>query len=187
MMRNLNPFAASFQFEADHELPGTGSEMVFYYPGAHHLGAGPGSVCKVIPDRGPAYFVHCSEGTLGNRTDSLACTCPNPNHLCVISAGLGYIINVHEPQDWFTLPTEPIIDFTSDTGHDVLVFADYTDLCCLSKNGLRWKSGRISYDGFRNLLIRGESVSGEAYSAPQDDWVPFEVDLANGRCKGGAF
>ena len=52
--------------------------------------------------------------------------------------------------------------------------------------GKRWDTGRISWDGFAKLRAERQHVLGEAWSAPGDEWRPFEVDLDTGDASGGA-
>jgi hypothetical protein len=52
--------------------------------------------------------------------------------------------------------------------------------------GKQWDTGRISWDGFANLRADGGRILGEAWSAPGNRWLPFEVDLETGEASGGA-
>jgi hypothetical protein len=51
-----------------------------------------------------------------------------------------------------------------------------------------WHTRRLSWDGFKDVVFDGGSITGLAWSphgAP--DWKPFTVDLATGRSTGGAY
>ena len=67
------------------------------------------------------------------------------------------------------------------------VFArNHVSLMRWDADGKHWDTGRISWDGFAKLRPDGDRILGEAWSAPDDQWLPFEVDLETGETTGGA-
>jgi hypothetical protein len=68
----------------------------------------------------------------------------------------------------------------------ILFVRDHIALMLWTANGRAWDTGRLSWDGFRNVRIAGDRVEGEAWSAPGDNWPPFQVDLRTGEFSGGA-
>ena len=67
------------------------------------------------------------------------------------------------------------------------VFArNHVSLMRWDADGKHWDTGRISWDGFAKLRADGDRILGEAWSAPNDQWLPFEVDLKSGETTGGA-
>lgn len=52
-----------------------------------------------------------------------------------------------------------------------------------------WRSQRISWDGMRNVVRQGLTVTGEAYdpTGGDRDWVPFSLDLKTGEVRGGSY
>jgi hypothetical protein len=68
-----------------------------------------------------------------------------------------------------------------------LVFNDQEiRFLALGPDGWVWKSRRVSWDGFRDLRVEGESVRGKAW-ALGESWEPFEVDLDTGELVGGSY
>jgi hypothetical protein len=57
----------------------------------------------------------------------------------------------------------------------------------LSAEGIVWHSRRLSWDGFRNVTIENQLITGEAWSPVRDAWMPFTVDIRTGESEGGAF
>jgi hypothetical protein len=56
----------------------------------------------------------------------------------------------------------------------------------LGPKGLLWHTRRISFDGFDQVQLDGDRLTGLAW-APIDDWRPFSVDIRSGRSHGGAY
>lgn len=56
----------------------------------------------------------------------------------------------------------------------------------LSAGGLLWHTRRLSWDGFRNVLLGRDGIRGEAWSI-LDRWIPFTVNITTGESEGGSF
>lgn len=52
--------------------------------------------------------------------------------------------------------------------------------------GIMWHTRRVSWDGFRNIQISAEKITGEAW-CPGESWLPFAVDPRTGRTDGGSY
>jgi len=57
----------------------------------------------------------------------------------------------------------------------------------LRRSGVVWHTRRISWDGFQNVQLEAEHITGEAWSPIEDRWLPFTVDLETGRVAGGSY
>jgi len=57
----------------------------------------------------------------------------------------------------------------------------------LGPPGILWRTHRISWDGFRHIQLSKRTLTGEAWSAIDDSWIPFSVDLHTGVVTGGAY
>lgn len=53
--------------------------------------------------------------------------------------------------------------------------------------GLIWRTRRISWDGFRNVQVRDNRLTGFAWLPHDDTWHPFSVDSQTGTTSGGTF
>ena len=53
--------------------------------------------------------------------------------------------------------------------------------------GLVWQTRRLSYDGFDQLKVEGDEITGLAWSPVGDTWEAFRVDLRTGRSSGGTY
>ncbi|MBX7072338.1 MAG: hypothetical protein K1X71_04260 [Pirellulales bacterium] len=54
-------------------------------------------------------------------------------------------------------------------------------------SGLGWHTKRLSWDGFDQLALVGEELTGLAYDPMGDTWIPFRVDTKTGNSSGGSF
>lgn len=115
-------------------------------------------------------------------------SCPNPDEMCVVSGGLGIVVNTRDPSQHFRLPLRPVVSVLPISSLRILVFADFTRLAALGPGGIFWRSDRLSYDGIRALCF-GDSgtLIGEGWNAPSQCWTPIEVDTVTGRVLSGAF
>lgn len=57
----------------------------------------------------------------------------------------------------------------------------------LGPTGILWHTRRISWDGFDQVTLDKDKVTGLAWSALEDRWFPFQVDLSSGRAAGGSY
>jgi hypothetical protein len=63
-----------------------------------------------------------------------------------------------------------------------IVFRELTDFMAIRADGTGWRSPQISWDGFRDIELHGDHLSGEAYTPLGDQWVPFTLNLLTGDC-----
>lgn len=57
----------------------------------------------------------------------------------------------------------------------------------LGHEGVKWHSRRISWDGFQDVAVGGDTVTGKAWSPITDNPLhPFSLDIQTGRTVGGA-
>jgi len=80
-----------------------------------------------------------------------------------------------------------ISEMVQEPRRRLLIFSDDLRLWAMSASGVRWETGRISWDGIRGLPIEGNFIVGEAYDPMSDGWRQFTVELETGKVKGGSF
>ena len=116
-MRSL--FPRNYEVETNAELPPDGRGQVFYFPCATSGGRGTGLFVKVKPlNKLP--WIGCFE--LGYRSAKAlteVISCPNPNEICVVSSGEGYVIRADSPTNWLKLPCFPITEALEAPAHGV--------------------------------------------------------------------
>jgi hypothetical protein len=55
------------------------------------------------------------------------------------------------------------------------------------REGLAWKTGRLSWEGIRITGVEGGLLHGFGWSMPADKEFEFQVDLKTGSHIGGGF
>lgn len=67
------------------------------------------------------------------------------------------------------------------------VLADGCDFEARDREGVVWQSERVSWDGMRDLIRRGDQLFGLAYSPFDDGYKEFVLDLLTGKFVGGSY
>jgi hypothetical protein len=107
---------------------------------------------------------------------------PNKRDVIVIAQGEGCIVDpdIRKVRKKF----EYVWDIFSAPALDLVVLQRLVDFQAIKADDSGWCSNRISWDGFRNVKIRGTELLGEALSV-SDAWTPFSLDLLSGHCANG--
>jgi len=107
--------------------------------------------------------------------------------ILVIAGGTCYLMNPEEqkPKSTFGVGYESVIK----TLDGRLILQDLTDLTVFEINGEHWHTERISWDGIKDLKLKGTLVSGLSFDPMNDKnrWVEFIVDLEKRNVKGGSY
>jgi hypothetical protein len=75
----------------------------------------------------------------------------------------------------------------SIVSHAVVLLFDATHIVAYGREGLRWRSQRLSYDGLSGLHVADAKLVGTAFDpTASSNQAPFAVDLADGSHEGGA-
>lgn len=180
-------FPHNFEIEVT-ELPGGGGPTrVFYYPGASELGGSNGLMLKVTtPDRAPWIGVF-ARGRYGNPALSDAVITLPGDRFCVVCEGSGYIVSAADPNEWQEVAIFPITDLRVVASHDLVVFADFTNLRAYGASGEVWNSGRLVWDDLKIVRIEPEHIVARGWNAPDDSVDEFTVDLASGEPQGQPY
>jgi hypothetical protein len=113
---------------------------------------------------------------------------PHPDGInaLIISGGQAYVV---DPDTRRLLDTfgGALGAFWHDHSRHALIF-ESSGIAFLSvgPKGIMWRSRRVSWDGFRSLVVDSESLSGEAWCF-DDSWHSFKLELASGSVSGGAY
>ena len=109
------------------------------------------------------------------------------SHVIVIAGGLCYRMNPDE--------TKPFDVFGHDycdifkTNSERYVLQGMTDFAIIEPDGTHWITERISWDGFAEVKVENNVVTGVAYDPmhTQDEWVKFSYDLDTRTLTGGSY
>ncbi|HEX2847768.1 MAG TPA: hypothetical protein VHN59_14560 [Chitinophagaceae bacterium] len=113
--------------------------------------------------------------------------CKATPNLLVIACGTCYSMN---PEN-----TKPIEVFGADysdifkASNGRLVLQGQTDLTIIEPDGTHWDTERISWDGFAEIKVENDLVSGLAYNPMHDadEWIEFKYDLGTKTLTGGSY
>ena len=57
----------------------------------------------------------------------------------------------------------------------------------IGPDGVLWTSRRLSWDGFSDVKLEGERLTGRAWTPIDDAWMPFTLNLRTGAAEGGSY
>ena len=142
-----------------------------------------GCVVKFCPDNRPAWIGNFQRGIT-----SLAAVFAHPNetNLIVVAGGQGYVVDISNRQliECFGGMLDSIIRVPNS---NIIIFGDCTNFMAYGPAGSLWRSQRVSWDGVRNVTIKGNELVGEAWTPMGEEWKPFAVDITSGALRGGSY
>jgi hypothetical protein len=175
-------FAHKFECEVLEELPGQPTGL-HYFPG--QTAGQDGLVVRVVPETFGAWTGVFAFGRFGPGGLTRILSMPDPECLCVISRGAGYVVRVCDPSAWQKVNAIPIVDVRPIPEAGLVVFANYTELLAYDDQGTRWRTKRLAWDGFRILIESDRTLVGEYWDNREETTRRFEVDLGTGETRGG--
>lgn len=111
---------------------------------------------------------------------------PNGRDLLVIAGGQGYIVDPNDRAKREYFGADIAIAYQVPELNSV-VFGNGLFFESLGPDGWQWRSGRISWDGMRDLRRDELRLFGEAWSPLENCWLPFELDMGSGQFTGGSY
>jgi len=177
-----------YNFECKHleELPGA-MQQHYYYPGGNTNGGRDGHVIQVFPHSREPWIGTFAFGTLSSKGKNGLYSWPDPQILCVVSQGQGYLVRVDEPTNYEVINVDPVLEVIPVRARNMVVFANYTELVAYGKSGPVWVSDRLSWDGLKLTNTSDDYIEGEAWDPRIEASVGFKVDLSNGSHEGGSY
>ncbi len=172
-------FAHEYELEQDIELCGL-DPRVFYYPGATRSGGRDGIIIRLQPTGSDTWIGVFKFGYASPKAINGLFSCPSARHLCVVSSGAGYIVDVNQPELWKGLPFMPICYAAPVPELGLLVFADFTTLFAYGTRGAAWTSPKLSWDGIEITRITSKQISGRGWDAPANREAEFTIDTGTG-------
>ncbi len=103
---------------------------------------------------------------------------PNPDRVCVVGGGQGYIIDVRNPNNFDRVRRFPINSVAQSPPTNRIAFADFTDLEAWDANGNVWQSGQVARDELNIFGISGKQLLCRGWDVDYN--FEFDVDLIDG-------
>src|SRR6202171_5635283 len=110
--------------------------------------------------------------------------CPNPDQICVVVDGSGYLVDTRSPSKFDALPMHPILFLERVNETASVLCGGLIDMLLIDEHGLLWVSDRLCLDDLqvRNVDHSTISCTGR-YLAEDETW--FSVSLETGRLVSG--
>jgi hypothetical protein len=144
-----------------------------------------GVIVRVQPETAEVWVGVFAFGKFGNAGVTRVLSMPNPEELCVVANGAGYVVSATKPDVWETVRTIPIIDVRAIPGAGLVVFANFTEMLAYGEAGVKWRTKRLTWDGLKILAVGDRTLIGEYWDIRAEAMQRFEVDLATGAARGG--
>jgi hypothetical protein len=174
-------FPHRFACEVLHDLP---EGPRHFFPGSQAAGQD-GVVVRVVPETADAWVGMFAFGKLGKDGISRVLTMPDPEKLCVVARGAGYVVSASKPETWEAVRAIPIVDVRAVPSAGVVVFANYTEMLAYGEGGVKWRTKRLAWDGLKIVSVGDRILVGEYLDIRDDELRRFEVDLVTGEARGG--
>ena len=180
------PFFHNFECKHLDELPGE-VRRHYYYPGGTTKGGRDGLIVQVRPRSSDPWIGTFAFGNLSPKGKNGLYTWPDPQMLCVVSQGQGYLVRVDEPTNYEMIKVDPVLDVVPVAARKIVVFANHTELIAYGKSGPVWVTDRLSWEGIKLTRVTADHIEGEVWDPRIEANVGFKVDLSNGRHEGGSY
>ena len=166
-------------------------EKLHHFPLELEEGDRAGAYVRVVPAKGHAWNGFFLQGFDSDQVVTCVASCPDPDSLCVVAGGYGYVVKANDPAQWLQIEQRPVAELRSSVGlpfaePGLLLFAGFTSITALGRSGLAWTTGRLSWEGIRITRIVGGALHGFGWDATSDQEAAFVVDLKTGKHTGGA-
>ena len=172
-------FPSDYTCELLDELPASNEVERYFFGGGRD-----GILVRVTPRGRPPWIGTFAFGV--HRTGiSRILGMPEPRTLCVVARGAGYLVPTDTPASCEPVKAVPIMDARAAPGAGVVVFANLTELVAYGAEGLRWRTKRLAWDGFKVVEVTPSTLVGELWDLREDAARRFEVDLSTGAHRGG--
>ena len=135
----------------------------------------------------PVFLATCALGFRDTSVPTGVWACPDPEEMCALAGGYAYLIRPGEPGRSVLLDMKPVTGVMAVPESDLLLFAGFQTILAWGVGGVRWTTGRLSWDGVRMERVVDGKLSGLGWDMMSDREVGFEVDLATGEHVGGGY
>lgn len=178
-------FPHTYECQKLTESAGLASLAHYYYPGASTKGGQDGILVEVRPDDGESWLGTFAFGHIVPKGVCGIFTMPDPQALCVVAKGEGYIVRANAPKSWEPVRVTPIIDVRPVRAQEIVVFAEFTRLVAYGHAGIKWETKRLSWDNLKITEVTNKLLNGEFWDIRSETIGSFAVDLATGAHRGG--
>jgi hypothetical protein len=160
-------------------------EKLHHFPVKLEEGDRTGIYLHISPGNSNAWVGFFALGFDSSEVASGIYSCPDPDWLCVIIGGYGYIVNTRQPEQWMRIEQRPIVQVRAVPEMKLLVFVGFTSITVLAEAQRLWTSERLSWEGISISKIEDGILHGMGWDAIADKELPFQLNLLTGESTGG--
>jgi hypothetical protein len=111
---------------------------------------------------------------------------PDTKRIFVVAGGADYLINPNTKS--VEGHTTQNISFSYDVPElNIVIFGNYIRFWAEDKDGSKWTTPRLSWDGIKVTSVLDAVLTGMCYSAIDEMWHEFKLDLTSGDVTGYSF
>lgn len=108
-------------------------------------------------------------------------SCPDEHTLSVVSGGIGFIIQVDNPQVWKEIPISVITSVYPLTKVQKIVFIGFRDIAVYGSEGLLWNISNPAWDGIKISDVTQDEIKITVWNHYQQREVELAIDIATGK------
>jgi len=154
------------------------------FPASFERSGREGFVVEFLPDTPDAWIGNFAPG-LGSYDG--VCIHPNSSDVVVFASGQGYVIDprTRELKEEMGGAVEHL--WLVDDPPGFVLDRQGLAFFRVGPRGIHWHTRRLSWDGFKDVTFTEARITGLAWTAVDERWLPFEVEVATGLSRGGAY
>lgn len=141
----------------------------------------------VRPAAGGAFLASCALGYTDPSMPTGVFACPHPAELCAVAGGYAYVIDTTHPERSTHISLKPVVEIKPLPQQNLLLFLGFHTIVAWGREGLRWETARLSWEGIRLTGVEDGILRGLGWDMMTDKEIPFSVDLLTGRHQGGGY
>ncbi len=136
---------------------------------------------------GGAFLATCSLGFKDPAMPTGVWGSPRADEMCAVAGGYAYMVDTTQPERVTQIPLRPVAAVKALECEGLLVFAGFNSLVAWGEEGLRWTTGRLSWEGVTLGEVVDGRLTGTGWEMLSDRELPFSVDLQTGAHDGGGY
>ena len=137
----------------------------------------------VRPRAGGQFLVSAALGFRDRTMPTGVWGCPDADWICLVAGGYGYVASTLEPERVTLLGLKPVVEVLE--GGEVLLFVGFQTMLGWGREGVAWQTEKLSWEGIREVAVRGQEAVGLGWDLVADVEREFRVDLLTGKHVGG--
>ena len=144
-------------------------------------------IVNVRPASGGSFLATFALGFREASLPSGLWTCPSPERMLAVAGGYAYLVDTSAPEQSELLEQRPVTSILAAPEHGLLLLAGFHNVLAVGAEGVRWRTGRLSWEGVTLRELRDGRLLGEGWDMFSDTEVGFAVDLTTGQHEAGGY